>query len=356
MSEVIPSVYFDVQNPASFSSYSNLRRVLNRSVKTKDIKQFLQGQEAYTVHRSVRRKFKRDRVFVTNISDLWEMDLMDMPSHKDWNQGVGFVLVAIDVFSKYAWVRPLKDKSAQNVRAALESIFSTLQHTPLKIHVDKGKEFLNRQVQDLMKKNNIHMYVTENADIKCSVAERFIRTFKTRLVRYLTYKNTFKYVDVLQDLVNGYNNTFHRSIGMKPVEVTEQNVLQVWRRLYGSKIVEGKAKPTLRENDNVRVSRQKDVFQKGHKHNFSEEIFKVKTVLKRNPVLYEICDLNGEQIKGRFYEKELQRVTLPSVYKIERIVRRRGKGVKREYFVKWLNYSEQFNSWVNASQVEALKS
>ena len=128
-----------------------------------------------------------------------------------------FLLTVIGVFSKVAWCVPMKNKSAASLVAALDTTFS--KGWPQTLQTDQGLEFLNKSVQALLSKHGIHHFSTHNAETKASVVERFNRTLKTRMWRYFTKHQTWRYIDVLPDLVRSYNNTHHRSIGMAPSNV-----------------------------------------------------------------------------------------------------------------------------------------
>ena len=141
------------------------------------------------------------------------------------NEGYRFLLLVIDTFSKYGWIIPLKDKKGETVADALKDIFK--KRKPGKLWTDKGREFYNKDVKDL-----VELYSTENEE-KSSIAERWIRTMKEKMWKYFTDNNTYNYIDVLPDLVEDYNNTVHSSIKLSPIEASKKkNELTVWRNLY----------------------------------------------------------------------------------------------------------------------------
>ena len=168
--------------------------------------------------------------------------------------------------------------------------------------------------------------------------ERFNRTFKNKMYRYFTYKGSRRYVDVLDDLVHSYNNTFHTSIKMAPSEVTVQNESEIGRRLYPPKKA---LKFKFNIGDTVRISEERGQFKKGYIGSWSEEIFTIVTRNPSDPVTYEITDYSGEKIKGKFYEYELQRIIkTDDVYKVEKVLKTRKRGSKKEYLVRWAGYPE----------------
>ena len=193
--------YYTTTDPISFSGINKIRKATN--LPHQRIQDWLEKQDAYTLHKQIRRKFKRNRYLVTNINDLFQADLIDMRKLASYNDGVKYLLTVIDVFSKFAYVIPLYSKSGSDVAAAFEEIFT--EQIPGNVQTDKGKEFLAKNVQKLFKKNDINFYVAKNPDVKAAVIERFNRTLKSKMYKYFTHANTFKYIDVLQNFVVSYS-------------------------------------------------------------------------------------------------------------------------------------------------------
>ena len=163
--------------------------------------------------------------------------------------------------------------------------------------------------------------------------------------KYFTHANTLKYLDVLEDIMDSYNNTFHRSIGMAPADVKSEHQAQIAERLYPLK---RKPKWKLIVGDKVRISKGKRVFKKGYLPNWTDEIFTVKHRYPTDPATYGIEDYGGESIKGKFYEYELQKVIKDDdVYDVERILKTRKVNGKVQHFVKWKGYPDKFNSWID---------
>ena len=152
---------------------------------------------------------------------------MDVSSFACFNK---FLLTCIDVFSKFAWVVLLKNKTGESLVNGFQSILD-LDRSPEKLQTDKGTEFLNRNFQSLLEENRIHFFTT-NSELKASVVERFNRTLKTRMWKYFTAKNNRVYIDILQDIICGYNNSYHQSIGRAPASVNLLSVGQVRRKLH----------------------------------------------------------------------------------------------------------------------------
>ena len=174
-----------------------------------------------------------------------------------YNRGYRYLLTVVDVFSKHAWVQPVKNKTGRAVMDAFAKILKG-GRKPINLQTDDGKEFYNKTFKALRKKKNIHHFST-SGDTKASVVERFNRTLKQRLYRYFTVKNTLNFVPVLQDLVRGYNRSFHRSIKRAPNQVTLTNTPEVWETLYGKK---GKwKKPLFKVGDRVRLNKKLQAVQ-----------------------------------------------------------------------------------------------
>ena len=154
-------------------------------------------------------------------NNIWDADLADMQSLSKYNKGIKYLLCAIDLFSKYAWVVPLKDKRGISIVNAFQKIISE-GRKPNKIWVDQGGEFYNNLFKRFLKINNIEMYSTYNEG-KSAVAERFIRNLKNKIFKHMTTVSKNIYFDILDNIVNKYNNTVHRSIKMKPIDVTSDS-------------------------------------------------------------------------------------------------------------------------------------
>ena len=286
---------------------------------------------AEELHKPVRHKFPKRRIYVKGIDDIWAADLMDVSSLSKANKGIKFILAVIDIFSKYGWLLPLKNKKGETVANALKTIFK--ERKPEKLWVDRGGEFYNRNVKEL-----IDIYSTNNEE-KSAVVERWIRTMKEKMYKYFTANSTHVYTDILQDLVHEYNNTKHSSIKMSPTEASKKiNENIVYSNLYPVKITKP-IKPKFAVGDKVRIVKKKNIFTKGFQPRWTEEIFTIKEVLYTNPPTYEIQDFNNEVITGSFYEPELQK-TKQEIYRIEKVVKRRGN----KLFVKWKGYPAEFNS------------
>ncbi|XP_071575681.1 uncharacterized protein [Temnothorax nylanderi] len=355
--------YYDPQHYAGYSATDNLTRAAKPNFSRNEVTRWLETQDAYTLHRPSRRKFPRLHYTVTNIDDLWEADLIELRNLKSYNDGYSYLLVIIDVLSKYAWVEPLRDKTSKHVTTAFQRVLSKSDgRIPVYLQTDKGKEFIGRPLQKFLEENDIRFRVARNPDIKAAVVERFNRILKERMWRYFTHKNTRRYVDVLQDIVSAYNHTRHSSIRMQPAVVTRENarvarenIVRRWRKSERMKRAR-KAKYSV--GDLVRVSRTKATFEKGYEARWSEEIFRIHRVLEwRKPRVYELSDLADEVIDGIFYEQELARVEKnlwEEEFIVDRVIKTRGRGANKQVLVNWRGYPSKFDTWIPASNLTSL--
>ena len=333
--------YYDPKRVGSYGGVAALQRVVPAE---RDVERWLATQDAYTLHKPVRRHFKRRCVVVGGPNQQWQADLVDMSRLKTANDGTTFLLTVIDVFSKRAWCIPLKSKSAASLVAAFRRLLNDVNR-PTTLQTDKGSAFLNRPLQRLLKEYGVHHFATHNEETKASIVERFNRSLKTRMWRYFTKKQTIRYVDALQDFVRSCNDSYHRSIGMAPSAVTGANQETVWQRLYGH---DGGGTPKYRVGDRVRISKAKRHFEKCYMANWTEELFTIVDAHRSDPPVYRLVDWHGDSLDGTFYEPELQKVIVSAdkTYRVEAELRRRNNG--REVLVKWFGYPESFNSWIDA--------
>ena len=205
----------------------------------------------------------------------------------------------------------------------------------------------NKNMKELLEKNNITLYSTENEE-KSIVCERWNRTIKTKMWK----QGSTVYLGILPKILEQYNNTKHSSIKMTPIEASKKkNESTVYFNLYGN-IKQLSSKPKFKVGDKVRISKYKrKVFDKGYTPNWTEEIFLIDKIQSTNPITHRLKDLNNEEIQGNCYEPDL----LPAkqdVFRIEKVIRRDYK--KKQALVKWLGYSDDFNSWIPLSSLQDL--
>jgi transposase InsO family protein len=365
---MIRRLYSDPSEPSGFSTQQKLQNAIRQStskqtqkISSANIKEFLLKQDAYTLHRPVCKRFPRNSYTVNNLNNVWESDLVDVQALSKYNDGVKYLLTVIDVFSKFLHIVPLKSKTGKAVATAFQSLFKDpkyakpIRRRPVWVRTDRGKEFLNKTFQDMLKREGIQFQVCKNPDVKCSVVERAHRTIRDKLYKYFTYKNTYRFIDVLKAFVRGYNASVHSTTGMSPARVSESDVLTIWRRMNEKHSKIPIAQPRFRVGQHVRISKEKMKFAKGGEQNYTTEVFRIIKVIRRTPrPLYELEDLNHKVIDGQFFNEELTtvRITKHTTFKIDKILATRVRRGIREHLVRWKGYSPEFDSWINAASVK----
>lgn len=292
------------------------------------------------LHRDARKKFPRRRTLMVGIGDTLQIDLVDMSSYSKSNKGYCWILVAIDIFSKFVFAEAIKTKRGLDVSIAMKKILKKYQVK--NIHSDMGKEFYNKNFQSLMQKYKLNHYSTFSTQ-KAAIAERFIRTLKKLLWKQFNIQSSYNWVRILKSVIKNYNNTMHSTIKMKPKCVNRDNEMELLTTIYNYKQLPFRTKFHI--GDCVRISKYKTVFEKGYTANYSMEVFKVKKIQQTTPVTYILEDMSGSPIKGGFYSNELQKTEFPDTFLIEKVLK--GKGDR--LFVKWLGYAEK--SWIKKSDM-----
>ena len=182
--------------------------------------------------------------------------------------------------------------------------------------------------------------------------ERFNRALKSRLWTCFTAKNTRVYIDILQDIVQGYNNSYHRSIGRAPTLVSLLNVGHVRRKLYGKSWAKPRIELKFKVGDQVRISTSRRTFKKGYLLSWTQEIFTVTKIIPRVPPVYRLRDYADDEIEGVFCAEELQKVhKSDDIYKIEKIFAEKQENGNVKVLVKWLGHD---NSWILKSELRKL--
>ena len=290
-------------------------------------------------------KFERQKVIVNHINEIHSTDLVDMTQYSKMNRGYKYIFTNIDVFSKIAYAFPLKSKRIQDIKPCFEKIFKN--NKPKYIWSDKESSFLSKEMQNFFKNNNVKIYHT-NSHLKAVVIERFNRSLRELMMKEFVKNNNTVWYNTLSKLIKIYNNRYHNTIKMKPIEVNKSNEKYIKENIYTYN--KTSKTPKFKVNDLVRISlKRRDLFDKPSGNiKWSEELFKIHSINKSNVITYKIKDLNDNIIEGIFYEKELQKTKNDSeVYIIEKIIRKN----KNKYLVKWRNYSDDFNSWIDKNDI-----
>jgi transposase InsO family protein len=338
--------YYNTKSPGGYGGVSRLAAAIG--VKNKKAEEWLRGQRTYTLHKPARTKYDTRKYKTSGIDFHWQADLCEVGSINTHNDGINYILTVIDVFSRYAWAEPVKNKTGALVTKAFEKIFE-LGRKPIMLQTDQGKEFENATFQSFLKRHGVRFF-TIKSQFKAALAERFNRTLKSKIYRYFTHTGTQRWIEVLPDFLESYNNSVHRSIGMIPSNVNRETEMDLWEKQEdegAQKVTSRNPSFKFRLGQHVRLSKTKQVFDKGYLPNYTEEIFSISKILNTDPPQYKVADYNGDVIEGSFYAAELQLVDKPDTYAIEEILSERTVNGIKQYYVKWLGYPPSFNSWTS---------
>lgn len=362
----LEKIFKNPKNAASFQGPKKLLQVAKENFKgditLKQIKQWLENEEVYAMNKPVKRNFKRGRVIAQRRFDQFDADLADMKNISEKNDNTQYLLIVIDVFSRFLWVEPLQTKAGEDIVKAFTKIFTRGQK-PRRLRTDNGKEFTGVAVEKYFSDQNIEHFISYTQEIKAGYAERVIQTLKQKMWRMMRSQKSYRYIDNLQDLVFSYNSTKHSSIKMAPADVSSGDVSD---RLFWSQYKPPKKllkKEELEDNitkfkfsigDHVRSTYIKRQFERVYNEKWTTEIFVIRErFLKGNEHLpaYFLEDMKGEEIHGIFYEAELQKAYFDKnrVWEINQVI----KEEKGRTLVSWKGWPEKFNSWVDTKTLEA---
>ena len=289
-------IYKDVKNPASYSS---------------NVRAFMNQKRSLSIHKRRIKNFQRRPIIVPGPYHSISADLVEYQPLSRLNSGYNYILNVIDMFSRMAFARPLKTKTAFEVSEALDDIISSMQFIPKFFTSDKGREFdLRNKFFHGVIVEKYHMVVYYTSGVKKnSMVERFNRTLKERFERFFSETGKKRWIDALPDFISNINNSINRSIGMRPVDVTLENADKIWKRLYPRANEKPKC-DKIKVGDRVRIPIDKQIFAKGYQQNWSDEFY---TVIRVEPsmgiCLYVLEDNEHTELKRKFYISELNFVS-----------------------------------------------
>ena len=247
------------------------------------------------------------KVIVSDVNECWGADLVFMPK-KTWalNDDYKYILTIIDIFSRFAWCFPLKQKRDIDVINALE----TMRELPESMWVDEGGELSSEFLQDWLSSRDSHIYHTYGQH-KSAVIERFNRTLKTKMFQEFELQDTEKWIDLLDEVVKDYNNTVHRSIGMTPNEArmnrNYKKVLKTFEEQSEDKNVKSKVSFSVGDRVRVRIMKETKGFSKGYTKSWSNDIYTIMRIKKTNPLMYKLQDADtAVGLKGALYHDDMK--------------------------------------------------
>ena len=331
--KMLERIYHNPNHPGSFRGQRSLlkeAREIDPLTSLEDVQNFLEGQRTYTLQRLTRKKFARNPILSPKPRVILAADLAEMRPYARYNRGVNYLLVCVDTFSRYARVSPCKRKDSPSMLAAFRSI---LDKEPCsfegvsRLFVDRGREFYSAPVRAYLSEKGIKLYSVFSQETKSSIAERFIRTLKSLIYKYMTANNTLEYLPVLDGLVKSYNLAPHRTLGVDKSPSDVHALTKPAQFIHQFKIMHYKKRgrsnqtlsSTLNVGDHVRLSGawRSAPFHRGFQVQNTEEIFTIDSINTRQIIpTYTVRALDGEKIEGVFYREELVRTRLPEYFPI----------------------------------------
>jgi hypothetical protein len=330
----------DIPNLFSNIIFCPAVSICNMSV-TKE--QYLEQLET-ELHKPVKKNFRRRKVYVPHLDHTHSADLVDMKGLSRQNKGFKYILNIIDIWSRYAWSVPLKTKTGVEVAQAFATVFKESGRIPQFLWVDQGKEFYNSHMTELLELHGIKRYSTFGEG-KAVVVERLNRTLKQWQFKYFTRHQTRNWVDHNDQLLEQYIHKEHRGIGNRTPYSMSRWPDAVPDNEFCFEPEHLKAKYDI--GDFVRISRAKDIFEKGYTANWSQEQFVITSIRESRCgelPMYTLEDWYSEPIQGRFYEPQLQKVKYPNTYLIEKVIKHDKPG--KRLLVKWVGFDSRHNKWI----------
>ena len=285
---------------AAFGSIAYLKKA--SGLPRSKVVQYLQSKAPYTKYKQFRKTFPRLKAVAYRINEIWSVDVAYMDKIAHHNNGVKYLLVAVDVLSRYLRVQPMKALYAKDAVEAFKKMIK--QKKPEKVWTDKGSEFKG-EFKTFCEKKEIHLYTTEN-ETKSAFAERNIRSLKNIIHKYLEENWTWTYIKELPQFVNTINSRVNRVTQLAPNKTFKKHEPFLISLAISTK----KFKPKYEEGDLVRIAKPDETFRKGYKQNYTDEVFTVFKVATLSPPTYNLIDANNVIIKGKYYEPELVQVNV----------------------------------------------
>ena len=342
---------------------NNFSQKSSQKLSVKKIKEILQEFDSYNLHKQYRRPKYFNPYFIYARRAQIQADLIDVRQLSEYNDGINYLLLMIDAFSRKIWVYPLKTKTALEVT---DNFRKHINKNPAnlifrELLVDGGKEFFNSNMNEFLNEFSISISKAGGYN-KVAIGERANKTIQILIYKYLTNNESLRYIDVLNDLIKTYNTRAHRTLrGMTPQEadspLNEIRVRGILRAKYAKiKRMNNKDKDKqFKIGDIVRIKKlTPKISSEGRAYapQYHGHYYVIRDVDYRLPrTMYHIKSMDtGEDIIGGFYKNELSGVK-GDVWKIEKIIRTRGKGRKREHLVRWLHFGPRWDSWISDKDI-----
>ena len=326
-------------------------------INKKDIDKALSTSDIYTKYKQYSKPRKYSPIFVRNKRELFQCDLISFTQNNlpQENDDFKHLFTTIDVFSKMAWVYPIRDKKCDTVLLCFKDILQKCGKKPQKVQTDRGTEFICKTFEKYFRDEMIFHYLSYS-DRKCPVIERFNLTIQQLIYKLMEYKSTSRWIDCIDQAMEIYLNRKHNTIKMTPLEAEKlKNEKEVRRNLFKFFNKNSREKPQKQKfkvGDKVRVWKYHRTFKRGYDSNFTDEYFTIYKVLKNLPVIrYQLKDYNGEEIVGNYFQEELVLYTPSNFYKLN-IIDEKGSGKNKKLLVHWEGWPDTYNQWILASDVK----
>lgn len=351
-------IYINLSEPGGLGSISKLKQA-----GVKNPRRYLNSKDSYTLHKVTKKRFKRRPFITAGPGKLICCDVAYLKNYEKSNDGNGYLLVFIDVFSRYLTVYMLKSLKSKDIIPKMDDFFSNSIYKYTKMITDEGIEFTSNASVQLLNKLKVCRYHTYNREIKASHAERVIKTLKMKISRFITEFNSERYIDDLSKIVDTYNHTSHRGLAYKtPIDI---HLITKWGDIvssfkdsykYKNRIKSKSLSNVLRPGVHVRlvaVETTQNRFVKESNIRNTREIFQIEKLKKTHPVTYSLRDLENKKIEGSFYRDELIPVENSGNYRIKILKTRKRLG-EIEYLVTYIDYPESKSEWVKSLELKEL--
>lgn len=342
--------YITPGHPTAFTGITRISQHYDQ--KPEKARKFLENIHSYSLHREYKKPKHRNPYYVYFLRQQWQIDLIDLQKYSKDNNGFKFVLVCVDLFSRKCFARLLKNKSAKVVVDALKSIFNDLDSLPKSIFSDHGSELKNKLMNKYLKGKGIKI-IHAKSEIKAGIVERLNKSIQNLIFMYMTELETNTYYDKFDDIIQSYNSRPHRSLNeLSPNDAElEENKLRVLdaHNFRYTKILNKTPKIELKVGDWVRINMIRHIFARGYHEKWSRDMYEIVQVSHRMPItMYKLKCLTSEEedeeIEGLFYKNELSHVRDDeNVFKIEKVLKEK----KNQCLVKWLDWPDRYNSWID---------
>ena len=330
------------------------------NINKKEINKILSASDIYTKYKQYSKPRKYSPIYVRNKRELFQCDLISFTQNNlpQENDGFKHLFTTIDVFSKMAWVYPIRDKKCETVLSCFKDILQKCGKKPQRVQTDRGTEFICKTFEKYFREEIIYHYLSYS-DRKCPVIERFNLTIQQLIYKIMEYKSTNRWIDCIDQAMEIYLNRKHSTVKMSPLEAEKaQNETEVRRNLFEYFTKRSRGKPQKQKfnvGDKVRVWKYHRAFKRGYDKNFTDEYFTIYKVLKNLPVIrYQLKDFNGDKIVGNYFQEELVLYEPKNFYKIN-IIDEKGHGKAKKYLINWEGWPDTYNQWILASDVEDIQ-